>query len=192
MTVPATKNLLSERLAGVVPSAFFRPLARPSAPVYIDCADRLAESADEGGQVSHADTLTLIREVLAAHPQVQLADDEGATMTDLRQRAQRCGKILEIGNMICGQFPQHPQQATHVRCQQHPAFIQTNVPLLQPASFQKLVVELRQSAIRRSRRIGRSGSRNETTCPCWILAVALCLCFAGAWLLWRPMNCKRA
>ena len=98
MTVPATKNLLSERLAGVVPSAFFRPMARPSAPVYIDCADRLAESADEGGQVSHADTLTLIREVLAAHPQVQLADDEGATMTDLRQRAaQLYNKLLEAG-----------------------------------------------------------------------------------------------
>ena len=59
MTVPATKNLLSERLAGVVPSAFFRPMALPSAPVYTECADRLAESADEGGQVSHADALAL-------------------------------------------------------------------------------------------------------------------------------------
>jgi hypothetical protein len=37
-------KLLSERLAGVLPSGFFRPLARPSAPVYINCADRLAES----------------------------------------------------------------------------------------------------------------------------------------------------
>lgn len=92
------KSLLSERLAGVVPSGFFRPLARPSAPVYIDCADRLAQSADEGGQVSHADAQALIREVLAAHPQVQLGDDEGAALTDLRQRAgQLFNKLLEAG-----------------------------------------------------------------------------------------------
>jgi hypothetical protein len=92
------KRLLSERLAGVLPSGFFRPLARPSAPVYIDCAERLAQSADEGGQVSHADAQALIREVLAAHPQVQLADDEGAALTDLRQRAgQLFNKLLEAG-----------------------------------------------------------------------------------------------
>lgn len=98
MTERATRNLLSERLAGVVPSTFFRPLARPSAPVYIDCADRLAESADEGGQVAHSDTVALIREVLAAHPQIQLAEDEGAAMTDLRQRAvQLYNKLLEAG-----------------------------------------------------------------------------------------------
>ncbi len=98
MSMVASNALLSERLAGVLPSGFFRPLARPSAPVYIDCADRLAQSADEGGQVSHADTQALIREVLAAHPQVQLADDEGAALTDLRQRAgQLFNKLLEAG-----------------------------------------------------------------------------------------------
>jgi len=98
MTAETEKNLLSERLAGVVPVGFFRPLARPSAPVYIDCADRLAQSADEGGQVSYADTQALIREVLAAHPSVQLADDEGAALTDLRQRAgQLFNKLLEAG-----------------------------------------------------------------------------------------------
>jgi hypothetical protein len=90
--------LLSQRLAGVLPSGFFRPLARPSAPVYIDCADHLAQSADEGGQVSHADAQALIREVLAAHPQVPLADDEGAGLADLRQRAgQLFNKMLEAG-----------------------------------------------------------------------------------------------
>ena len=36
--------LLSERIAAALPSDFFRPLARPSAPIYIDCADRLAQS----------------------------------------------------------------------------------------------------------------------------------------------------
>ena len=91
-------GLLSEQLASALPSGFFRPLARPSAPVYIDCADRLAQSADEGGQVSHADAQVLIREVLAAHPQAQLEDDEGAALTDLRQRAgQLFNKLLEAG-----------------------------------------------------------------------------------------------
>jgi len=98
MKAAMTKGLLSERLTGVLPFGFFRPLARPSAPVYIDCADRLAECADEGGQVSHADTQLLIREVLAAHPQVQLGDDEGAGLADLRQRAgQLYNKLLEAG-----------------------------------------------------------------------------------------------
>jgi hypothetical protein len=81
-----------------VPSGFFRPLARPSAPVYIDCADRLSLSADEGGQVSHEDCQTLIREVLAAHPQAQLEDDEGASLVDVRQRAgQFHNKLIEAG-----------------------------------------------------------------------------------------------
>ncbi len=94
----ADDALLSEHLARVLPAGFFRPLARPSAPLYIDCADRLARSADEGGQVSHADTLALIREALAEHPRIQLADDEGAALTDVRQRAgQLYNKLLEAG-----------------------------------------------------------------------------------------------
>ena len=89
---------LSARLRRALPQGFFRPLARPSAPVYIDCADRLAESADEGGQVTHSDAQILIREVLAAHPQAQLGDDEGAGFGDLRQRAgQFYNKLIEAG-----------------------------------------------------------------------------------------------
>jgi len=92
----ATK--LSDRLASIVEGGLFRPLARPSAPIYIDCADRLAQSADEGGQLSHNDTLTLIREVLTLHPRAQLGDDEGAHLADLRQRAgQIFNKLLEAG-----------------------------------------------------------------------------------------------
>src|SRR5438132_8240797 len=34
---------------------FFRPLTRPTAPIYVDCAERLAEAADEGGQVAHGE-----------------------------------------------------------------------------------------------------------------------------------------
>ena len=80
-------HLLSTRLRNSVSDGFFRPLARPSAPVYIDCADKLEQSADESGQLSHADALVLIREVLSEHPSVQLSDDEGAGTQDLRQRA---------------------------------------------------------------------------------------------------------
>lgn len=80
-------HLLSTRLLKSVSDGFFRPLSRPSAPVYIDCADKLEQSADESGQLSHADALVLIREVLNEHPSVQLSDDEGAGTQDLRQRA---------------------------------------------------------------------------------------------------------
>lgn len=98
MNEASETTLLSQRITAVLPSGFFLLLARPSAPIYIDCADRLAQSADEGGQVSHVDTQALIREVLAAHPQIQLADDEGAALTDLRQRAgQLFNKLLEAG-----------------------------------------------------------------------------------------------
>ncbi|MEI8235144.1 MAG: Wadjet anti-phage system protein JetA family protein [Verrucomicrobiota bacterium] len=80
-------HLLSTRLLRSVSEGFFRPLARPSAPVYIDCADKLEQSADESGQLRHADALLLIRDVLSEHPNVPLGDDEGAQTADLRQRA---------------------------------------------------------------------------------------------------------
>ena len=55
---------------------FFRPLVQPTAPIYMDCAERLAESADKGGRVTHAEARLLIREALASHPDVQLDDNE--------------------------------------------------------------------------------------------------------------------
>lgn len=89
---------LSARLSSLLASDFFRPLSRPSAPIYVDCADRLSQSADEGGQLSHTDALALVREVLGLHPRAELADDEGAQFTDLRQRAsQFFNKLLEAG-----------------------------------------------------------------------------------------------
>ena len=93
-----SEELLSQRLARALPVSFFRPLARPSAPIYVDCADRLVLSADEGGQVTYGDCQTLIRETLAEHPQAQLGDDEGAQFGDLRQRAgQFYNKLVEAG-----------------------------------------------------------------------------------------------
>lgn len=80
-------QLLSQRLARSVSADFFRPLARPSAPVYVDCADRLIEEAGESGRLSQRETIEIIKEVIARHPLALLADDEGAALRDARQRA---------------------------------------------------------------------------------------------------------
>jgi hypothetical protein len=78
---------LSQRLQRSVSADFFRPLARPSAPVYVDCADRLIDEAGEAGRLAHKETLEIIREVLAAHPSSLLDEDEGSALRDVRQRA---------------------------------------------------------------------------------------------------------
>ena len=80
-------GLLSTRLHSAIREDFFRPLARPSAPIYIDCADKLEQSADESGQIDHGDALILLRDVLAEHPSIALAEDEGGSVADPRQRA---------------------------------------------------------------------------------------------------------
>jgi hypothetical protein len=88
---------LGERLASVLDGGFFRPLSRPTAAIYIDCADRLAEAADEGGQIPHAEARALIREVLSQHPNVELDADEGGQFRDLNQRAsQFFNKLIEV------------------------------------------------------------------------------------------------
>ena len=79
--------LLSERLADSFAHGFFRPLARPSAPLYVDCADRLEHASDEGGQLSHEDAIIVIRETLALHPGIRLEADEGGDTDDSRMRA---------------------------------------------------------------------------------------------------------
>src|SRR5690348_6708923 len=90
-----TKSL-GAKLSPILGGGFFRPLSRPTAAVYIDCADRLAEAADEGGQIGHGDARQLIREVLTNHPEVQLDDDEGGQLRDLNQRAaQFFNKLIE-------------------------------------------------------------------------------------------------
>ncbi|MSU61468.1 MAG: hypothetical protein EXS31_03580 [Pedosphaera sp.] len=87
---------LGQRLLPLLSGGFFRPLARPTAAVYVDCADRLLEAADEGGQLRHDEARVLIREVLARHPDVQLEEDEGGLFRDLNQRAgQFFNKLLE-------------------------------------------------------------------------------------------------
>jgi hypothetical protein len=93
-TLPAS---LGARLAPLFSGGFFRPLARPSAAVYVDCAERLVEAADEGGQVPHDEARLLIREVLVQHPDVQLDEDEGGQFRDLNQRAaQFFNQLLEV------------------------------------------------------------------------------------------------
>jgi hypothetical protein len=52
---------LGKRLELLLAGGFFRPLSRPTAAVYVDCAERLIETADEGGQVLHGEARLLIR-----------------------------------------------------------------------------------------------------------------------------------
>ena len=90
--------LLSTRLSRSVSSDFFRPLARPSVPVYVDCADRLIEEAGESGRLTHKEVIEIIREVLTLHPEALLQDDEGAALRDSRQRAgQFFNRLLGAG-----------------------------------------------------------------------------------------------
>ena len=86
---------LSEKLHAQVSRDFFRPLTRPSAAIYVDCAERLADEAGEAGRLAHNDAVAIVREVLAAHPDIVLDDDEGAALRDIRQRA---GQIF---NRLC-------------------------------------------------------------------------------------------
>jgi hypothetical protein len=89
---------LSHRLVSIIEGGFFRPLARPSAPIYVDCADRLELASDDGEQLSHADTIALIRDALVAHPSLKLDEDEGGQFADVRQRAgQIFNRLLEAG-----------------------------------------------------------------------------------------------
>ncbi len=78
---------LGIRLAPLLAGGFFRPLSRPSAAIYMDCAERLMEASDEGGQIDYSDARSLIREVLLEHPDLQLEEDEGGGFKDLYQRA---------------------------------------------------------------------------------------------------------
>jgi hypothetical protein len=95
--VDCEPKALGAKLAPLLGGGFFRPLARPSAAIYVDCADRLAEAADEGGQIPHAEARVLIRDVLLQHPDVQLDEDEGGQFRDLNQRAsQFFNKLIEV------------------------------------------------------------------------------------------------
>ena len=97
MPAKATTTL-SARLSAVLRGGFFRPLARPSAPLYVDCADLLESASDEGDQLSHSDAIALIRDALAAHPSVKLEEDEGGQFADIRHRAgQIFNRMLEAG-----------------------------------------------------------------------------------------------
>ena len=88
---------LGSRLTPLLSVGFFRPLTRSSAAVYVDCAERLVETADESGQMPHEEARLLIREVLAQHPDIQLDEDEGGQFRDLQQRAaQFFNKLLEV------------------------------------------------------------------------------------------------
>lgn len=87
---------LGRKLAPILGGGFFRPLTRPTAPIYIDCAERLATAADEGGQIPHAEARLIIREVMTSYPDSPLEDDEGGQFRDQNQRAaQFFNKLIE-------------------------------------------------------------------------------------------------
>ena len=86
---------LSEKLLTHVSRDFFRPLTRPSAAIYVDCAEKLADEAGEAGRLAQNEAVAIVREVLTAHPDVTLDEDEGAALRDIRQRA---GQIF---NRLC-------------------------------------------------------------------------------------------
>lgn len=103
---------LSRRLLGSVSRDFFRPLSRPSAAIYIDCADRIADTAGDAGRIPHADAIALIRETLASHPEILLAEDEGASLRDARQRAgQLFNRLCDAGWLEDQQLGLHERWA---------------------------------------------------------------------------------
>jgi hypothetical protein len=78
---------LSHRFFRIAGTEFFRPLARPSAPVYVDCADRLVEESGEAARLPYREAVGIVREVMSQHPGVVWQEDEGPTLRDVRQRA---------------------------------------------------------------------------------------------------------
>lgn len=87
---------LGEKLAPLLAGGFFRPLSRPTAAVYIDCAQQILAAADDGGQVLHSEARGIIREVLTHHSTVPLEADEGGELRDYNQRAvQFFHKLIE-------------------------------------------------------------------------------------------------
>ena len=93
--------LLSQRLAPLLKQGFFRPLARPSAPVYVDFIDRFEARSNEDGQLSHEETLALIRDILMLNPSAELDIDEGGDTQDVRLKA---GKLFN--NLLQAQWRQ--------------------------------------------------------------------------------------
>lgn len=90
-----SRDFLSHRLLGTVSRDFFRPLSRPSAALYIDCADQIAQAAGDAGRIQQSEAIAVVRDMLASHPEILLAEDEGASLRDARQRA---GQIF---NRLC-------------------------------------------------------------------------------------------
>ena len=84
---------LSQRLFTSLPDGFFRPLARASARVYVDCADSLVDAAGEAGRILMPEARALLQEAVALHP-----PDDDEEVTDLRVRAAKFfNQMLDAG-----------------------------------------------------------------------------------------------
>jgi hypothetical protein len=98
LTEDSSTPTLSQRLAPYFQQGFFRPLARPSAPVYVDFIDRFEARSDEDGQLSHEETLGLLRDTLLLNPAADLDLDEGGDTHDARLKAGKLfNQLLQAG-----------------------------------------------------------------------------------------------
>lgn len=89
---------LSEQFYRTISPDFFRPLTRPSGPIYVECARRLEEAAGLAGRLPLGDAQEIVREVLRANPSASLDEDEGVLLRDVRQRASVfLNKLLAAG-----------------------------------------------------------------------------------------------
>ena len=87
---------LSQRLFASLPGGFFRPLARSSARVYVDCADVLMEAAGESGRIPLQEARALVQDAVGLHPVEE--DDEDTGTGDARVRAGKYfNQMLETG-----------------------------------------------------------------------------------------------
>jgi len=88
---------LGSLLSRFLDCGFFRPLARPSASIYIDVAAKLIESTDMDYKLSDKDARVIIRDIISAHPDIHLADDEGGRLVDFNQKAaQFFNQLLDV------------------------------------------------------------------------------------------------
>lgn len=76
-------------------------MARPSAPIYVDFIDQFELQSNEDGQLSHEETLALIRDTLMLNPNAELDVDEGGDTQDVRLKA---GKLFN--NLLQAQWLQ--------------------------------------------------------------------------------------
>ena len=89
---------LSQRLERSFSTDFFRLLAVPTAPVYIDCVEELIDAAGESNRLRPDEARALIQDISARHATAPWTKDEGGETADPQTRAGRVyHRLLEAG-----------------------------------------------------------------------------------------------